>query len=412
MKIIKKNDVQDMYFLSPMQEGMLFHYLEDRNSAAYFEQMVYRVYGEFELRLLEQAFIQIIERYDVLRTVFVYEKLQRPLQVVLKKRRASIYHLDISHLDKQERNNFLEDFKRKDIKMGFNLSKDLPIRISLIKTAADTYFMLFSFHHIILDGWSIALINNDITQIYTSLKAKIPVELEPPLQYNEYIKWLEKQDKNKGLQYWRQYLEDYERPAILPKSYARAPGTPYKREIYRFILGEKPAKDLINFARENQFTPNTLFQALWGILLSKYNNTNDVVFGVIVSGRSSQLENIERMVGLLLNNIPLRITIKEGQNFVQLVRETQEKQNLAKSHEYVPLAQIQTTSILKEKIIDHIIVFENYPIAGNPGNLNDKQVPAFQIREEALRLVRAVGASSKEALAIEEATRPKQAQIG
>jgi fengycin family lipopeptide synthetase D len=379
--MINRSDIKDMYFLSPLQEGMLFHYLEDKNSRVYFEQLSYWLKGELDYQLFEQTFIQLVDRYDVLRTIFVYEKLKKPLQVVLKKRKAGIFYKDISLLNEQERINFIEDFKIKDLERGFELSRDIPMRISIIKTSPDRYFMTVSFHHIILDGWSVDIINLVLVQIYKGLKVKTPAQLEPAVQYKDYIKWLEKKSINEGLEYWQKYLEGYERPAVLPKSFTKAPGSEYKWEKYRFSIDQKREEDLIDLSRKNHVTQSTICQAIWGILLSKYNNANDVVFGVIVSGRSSQLENVEKIVGLLLNNVPVRIILEKGQTFVQLVREMQEKDVLSQSYHYLPLAYIQSNSLLKEKLIDHIMVFENYPFPQELRNFEGDQDLGFGIEE-------------------------------
>jgi hypothetical protein len=164
--MIEKNDVQDMYFLTPMQEGMLFHYLMDKKSSAYFEQTAYRIHGELSLKLLERTFIQIIQRFDVLRTIFVHENLQRPMQVVLKERKASVFYEDISHLNEEEKERRVVEFKTNDKKRGFDLLKDNLIRLSILKLADNCYEFVWSFHHILMDGWCIGILVSDFSEIY------------------------------------------------------------------------------------------------------------------------------------------------------------------------------------------------------------------------------------------------------
>jgi amino acid adenylation domain-containing protein len=302
-----------------------------------------------------------IARYDVLRTVFVYEKLQKPLQVVFKKRSAAIFHRDISHLNEQEIHRILEDFKAKDIKKGFNLSKDLPLRISLIKTAKDTHLMLFSFHHIILDGWSVRIVYADLLQIYRLLQKGEPLKLEPVKEFRHYIKWLEKQDKEAGIQYWRRFLENYENRAVIPgKSEGRE--DKYELEKHQFRINPGLTRELKKISNENNVTTNIIFQCAWGILLQKYNNTGDVVFGTVVSGRPEEIEDVEKMVGLFINTIPIRIKTEPGQKFVNLLEKAQLQMTQAKLYEFLPLAEIQANSLLKRALIDHIFVFENYPV--------------------------------------------------
>lgn len=369
-----------MYFLSPMQEGMLFHYLENRSSLIYFEQMVYQINGQLDFALFEQAFIHLVDRYDILRTIFVYEKVQKSLQVVLKKRTTGIYYQDISYLSEDEKERITQDFRMKDRTRGFDLSKDIPVRISIIKTSQQSYLMIFSFHHIILDGWSMGIVYMDLIQIYQALLAKKTVSLPPVNQYKTYINWITAQNMTEGLEYWQKYLDGYDRSATLPKNFAKKSGHEITRAIYQFVIDEKRTEEIITFARANSVTQNLVFQALWGILLCKYNHTSDVVFGVIISGRPPELDDIERMAGLFLNNVPFRIKMEEGQTFVQLMGNIYEKEVLSRSYEYLPLADIQSNSLLKEKLIDHIMVFENYPISRELKNINMTQEYGFEIK--------------------------------
>ncbi|MCU0287244.1 MAG: amino acid adenylation domain-containing protein [Acidobacteria bacterium] len=382
--MIQKSDIKDMYFLSPMQEGMLFHFLENKNSYTYFEQMSYAIAGQLDLKLFTEAFIRLVEHHDILRTIFIHEKLEKPLQIVLKKRKAKIAYHDISHLAENERDAFTKDFMQQDKRTGFNLSGDIPIRLSVLKTAPGSHLVTFSFHHIILDGWSVGLIFKELLQVYEALRLEKPVTLPPVSQYKDYIKWIENQDKKKGLEYWQNYLEGYEKQATLPKSFIKNPSGDHKQAAYSFLIDEKYTAELLKLSMENDVTQNTILQALWGILLCKYNRLTDVVFGTIVSGRPSELPAVGQVVGLFLNNVPFRVKLEGEKPFNRFIKEIQEKELLSKSFEYLPLAEIQSKSILKEKLIDHIFVFENYPISRELRNTKNKEGLGFEVREQGL----------------------------
>ncbi|MCP5050325.1 MAG: non-ribosomal peptide synthetase, partial [bacterium] len=206
MKTIDKTAVKDMYPLSPMQEGMLFHHITDPSSPAYFEQISYSVEGEMDHEIFDRAFNRLIERYDILRTVFLHEKVKRPLQVVFRKRSARVHYEDISTLAETQTTAFLSEFRENDKRAGFDLSKDLPIRIAIIKTSPVAYEIVWSYHHIIMDGWCSVILIKEMGHIYRQLKSGGDIRLPAALPYGKYIKWLEKQDKKTGLDYWKTYL--------------------------------------------------------------------------------------------------------------------------------------------------------------------------------------------------------------
>ena len=165
--MFKKSDVTDMYSLSPMQEGILFHYLMDEKTGIFMEQTSAEIKGELDIELLNRAFNRLIDRYDVLRTVFVYKRASKPRQVLLKAREAKVYVDDISHLDESEKTVRLEAFKRRDRETRFDLSKDIPIRFSLLKLSDSSYMIVLTFHHIIMDGTSHKILEQEFEPGFT-----------------------------------------------------------------------------------------------------------------------------------------------------------------------------------------------------------------------------------------------------
>ena len=356
--------ISDVYRLTPMQMGMLFHSLMDKESTAYFEHFLFSLKGEIDCNLLEKSFNALIERYDILRTIFHIEDKDQPLQIVLKQRKSKVYFKNIDHLNQEEQEQYVQDFMAKDKKRGFDLTRDMLMRLSLLKTGEYYYKLVWSFHHILMDGWCLGIIFKELSRVYDSLKKGESIKLEPVTPYAHYIKWLEKQDKELGLKYWREYLEGYEEPANMEKfgngkSWRQ---NQYQVETYTFGLDEEITTGLNQIPAAANTTINTLLQTLWGILLQRYHNTDDVVYGAVVSGRPPEVPDIEKMVGLFINTVPVRITANGEKTFSQLIQDVQKKTAAAKSYEYLPLAEIQAQSSLKYKLIDHIMVFENYPI--------------------------------------------------
>jgi surfactin family lipopeptide synthetase A len=359
--MFERSAVKNAYPLSPMQEGILFHYLVDGKSRAYHQQVSYRIKGELNIDLFEQAFNILIKRHDILRTVFVYEKVKRPLQAVFKERTAGVYYEDISHLTGSEKLTYIREFKEKDKASGFDLSKDIPVRYSVLKTSQECYEVIRSQHHIIVDGWCAGILIKEMLSIYSNLKDGKPVNLPKIVPYSVYINWLEKQDKEEAVNYWKIYLENYDTRVSIPKrKYGNGNG--YRRKEHWFSIMQPLTETLEQISRENRVTLNTSFQALWGILLRQYNNTDDVVFGSVVSCRSSGIPGIESMMGLFINTIPVRIQSRDGETFEALLKRVQDEMVTSRKYDYIPLAEIQANTPLKQELLTHIVAFENFPV--------------------------------------------------
>ncbi|QUI24146.1 amino acid adenylation domain-containing protein [Vallitalea pronyensis] len=352
--------IEKIYRLTPMQEGMLFHALADKDSFAYTEQMAFDVKGHMEVKLLEKSINALIEKYDILRTGIVYKEVEEPRQVVLKERKLKVSYEDYSNMEEKEKS--IEVFERTDRERGFNLTKDHLLRLSIIKKEAETYRLIWSFHHIIMDGWCMPIIFSECFENYHKLCKNMPLEHHQATPFIDYIKWLEDQDKEEGEAYWTKYLEAYEDKAVIPFRKERDAKGDYHHHTLEYVIEEDITKKLSDLAKESKVTLNTVMQSIWGILLQQYNNTDDVVFGNIVSSRPAGIEGIEEMIGIFINAIPVRIKAEGDMTFKALTKKVQESAIASEKYAYIPLAQVQSTSHLKSELIDHLVVFENYPM--------------------------------------------------
>ncbi|MCU0290264.1 MAG: condensation domain-containing protein, partial [Acidobacteria bacterium] len=360
--------VKRVYPLSPMQSGMLLYTLKYGKSNAYFLQNVFDIEGKIDKELLEKSFHFLIEKYEILRTVFKVEVEDSGafLQCVPEQWDFTLYFEDISHRyrDEKEAKVFLEEFAGKDREKGFNLaSGEPPVRASLFKTGEKSYVLIWSFHHIVIDGWCLGILFKDLVSIYRSLEKGLPVDLGPVTPYAEYIEWLEKQDKQAGINYWQNYLEGYDCRASLSHLKREKHGADaFRGGEYNLVIEKDMISGLEKIASENRVTLSTVFQVIWGILLQEYLDCHDVVFGLVVSGRPSEIEGIEKMVGLFINTVPLRIETHQEDSFVSLLRRIHERNILSRTYEYVSLADIQAFMGLKENLVDHPVAFENFPV--------------------------------------------------
>lgn len=382
-KIQLQGAVQDIYTLSPMQEGLLFHSLANEKSAAYFEQMTYRWEGVLDKEALLQTMTRLVERHAVLRTSFLYKEFERPLQAVWKNARARITFIDARmQYNGMEGSDILKTCKLKDREVGFDLSSPDLLRLTVLQTEDSVYHFIWSHHHILMDGWCMGIIVNDFRSIYVqevSGKKSILGNVEP---YSGYIGWLEKQDKQASAEYWKNYLEDYENIISFPgKKNAGNELMPADHTSYRFELGAELTSRVKLACSQCGVTMNMFMQAVWGILVSKYNNCTDIVFGAVVSGRPGQINGIEKMVGLFINTIPVRVKYETNESFKEVLLRVKAHAISGEPYHYHPLSAIQSMSQLKTSLINHILVFENYPLAEAVADTEDESPGNYAVTD-------------------------------
>ena len=230
-----------------------------------------------------------------------------------------------------------------------------------------------------MDGWCLGIVIQELFQIYHSLKVNTAVTLKEVYPYSGYIKWLEKQDKQEAVSYWKGYLENYEMQASLPRFGGIDDEAGYVPEQLEFRINETMVKGLSDIARDNNATLSTMVQTIWGILLQKYNNADDVVFGSVVSGRHAEISGIQTMVGLFINTIPVRIRCDGTMPFLELIKKAQDRMLLSEKYNYLSLAELQTNTMLKQHLLDNIVAFENYPIQAAVENSGTRQAQGFSI---------------------------------
>lgn len=357
-----KVEIQDIYPLTPMQEGMLYHTLSNRVTDEYIVQFDLELAGHVDKDKVEQSIQYIVDKYDVLRAVFTYKKADRPLQIILKKKKVKIGYYDISEYDNSYKIEYINKFKQDDRLKGFDLLKGQIMRASLIKMDDNSYILIWSFHHIILDGWSVGVITEDFFRYYKDIGRSDTNVIEKSVPYRNYISWVTSQDKNEASSYWNEYLNNYKSIVHIPSFSNENKDGKYTRKEFIFRLSESLTNGLKNVAQSNHVTLNTVFQTIWAIILYKCNNLNDIVFGSVVSDRPPEIADIESMVGLFINTIPVRIKSEKSMKFDELIRKVQNSAILSNKYSYYPLYEIQAQTSLKNELINHIIIFENFPV--------------------------------------------------
>ncbi len=363
LREINDNDnVEDIYRLSPLQQGMYFHWLSDKSSPMYFEQTSYRLaIANLDIDIVEKAFNILIDNHAILRTRFSDDYAGVPLQIVYKSIKSNFtFEKVLDNLTDRKVEDYLSNKKKNDRANGFDLGEASQVSLQIFEIRKGTYEFLWSHHHILMDGWCINILINDFYKIIDALQNKKTLEPQTNIKYATYIKWLEKRDNEESLKYWKDYLNDYKSIATLPFKNNAIANKSHEHSVHRIIIdGELHAK-LKEFCTSHWITQNVFLQGVWGYLLSKYNNTKDVVFGSVVSGRPAELEGIQDMVGLCINTIPVRLKYDETTTPIDLLKGHNQQAIESNPHHYMSLSEVQSLSKLGMNLIDHILVFENY----------------------------------------------------
>jgi len=369
-------NIEDIYELSPMQHGLLFHTLAAPNSGVYFEQLSCTLQGNLDIAAFKRAWQKVVDRHPILRTAFYWQDLDRPYQVVYREVDLPIAQQDWRELSAIEQQQRLEVFLQSDRDRGFELSQAPLMRLALIRLADDTYQFIRSHHHILLDGWSWSLLWKEIHAFYQAFSQNRDLNLELPRPYREYIAWLQEQDFSKIEIFWRQKLKGFAAPTPLmegagTKTLQPSAGEDYDRQ--RISLPITATAALQSLARQHQLTLNAVVQGAWALLLSRYSGEEDVVFGVVTSGRPAELAGVESMVGLFLNALPLRVQVPRDISVVPWLKQLQSQQVEVRQYEYSTLVQIRAVSEIPsdQPLFESILVFNNYPIDASKWQLSE-----------------------------------------
>lgn len=355
-------EVEDVYPLSPMQQGMMFHSLLSPESGVYVEQISCLLDGFLDINAFRLALQQVMDDHAVLRTSFRSKGLKEPLQVILRKVEVPFEIVDWQSLSDDERETEYEKYCLSDQMKGFNLAEAPLLRFTLALAGQDSYYFIWTYHHILLDGWSMPLVFREIMLRYEALSNGRQYLFKSVRTFRDYIVWLKKQNMHEAEKYWRSVLKDLESPTIIShRSSDNDEEEKFSDE--NASMPNEIMKEIYAFAVKNQLTINTIVQGAWAILLSTYTGQKDIVYGTTVSGRPVDLQGAENIIGLLINTLPVRVNIQKEKAISQWLQDLQMQQLEMRQFEYTPLTEIHKyTSIPNSQpLFDSLLVFENYP---------------------------------------------------
>jgi amino acid adenylation domain-containing protein len=373
-------DLEDLYELSPMQQGLLFHTLYSPGSGLYCEQLACTLSGHLDTTAFEKAWRQVVERHAVLRTSFHWEDVEKPLQAVFREVEIPWEKDDLSALPPEEQAERLAAFLERDRHRGFTLTEAPLVRFALFKLADNAWRFVFTSHHLLMDGWCMPILFGEVFALYSAAASGQAVRLPRPRPYRDYIVWLQKQDPEEAERFFRHDLAGITSPTPLPGDRGAQATTEFAEleEILPFDVSVA----LTAAAREQQLTINTLVQGAWAVLLARGSGERKVVFGATVSGRPPELPGVESMIGLFINSLPVRVTVAPEAPLWELLRELQARHAESRHFEYTPLVDIQSWSQIPRgrPLFESLLVFENYPVEGGGGGGGQAAVSIGDVR--------------------------------
>ncbi|WP_342651311.1 amino acid adenylation domain-containing protein [Pseudomonas sp. REB1044] len=348
------SDIEDLYPLSPMQQGMLFHSLYAQASGNYINQLRVDVQG-LDVARFRQAWQDAVNAHAVLRSSFPQD-LPVALQVV--RRHVCV---PFSEHDRSASATLVEDLDALALaerQAGFDLATSPLLRLSLVRTGDGCHHLIYTSHHILMDGWSSSRLLGEVLQRYAGVTPALGEG-----RYRDYIQWLQVQDMQVSEGFWHERLAALDEPTRLAQA-LKGGASGEGQGLHALELDVAQTQRLAEFAREQRVTVNTLVQAAWLMLLQRYTGQSSVAFGATVAGRPADLPGIEEQLGLFINTLPVVARPRPELSVADWVQQVQALNLALREHEYTPLYDIQRWAGRGgEALFDNILVFENYPVA-------------------------------------------------
>lgn len=348
--------------LSPMQEGLLFHSRYAPETNMYVVQLRLSVGGNLIPAEMRDRWRSAMQRHGVLRTSFHEDGPGDPFQRVHPSADLPWRYFDWREKSARQQQAAFSRYAAQDRAGRFRLDEAPLFRVTVMRTGPDRHEALFTFHHLILDGWSAALL---IQEVFSAIASADSASVEPP-PYCAYVDFLQTQDLSAAERFWRDYLAGFSAPTPIganSSASSRALGEG-RHEDRTLVLTPKATAALQSFAGRQRLTLQTIIRGAWALVLAQRAAQRDVVFGTTVSGRSAPLKGVDQMIGLLINTVPVRVRFQPQDDLLPWLRGLQESELEAREFEHTPLQKIQAWSEIPRNstLFQSNLVFENYPL--------------------------------------------------
>ncbi|APR75501.1 Malonyl CoA-acyl carrier protein transacylase [Minicystis rosea] len=341
---------------------MLFDALAASEPGVYFVQIAWTLRGALDAPAFLRAWQEVTDRHGILRTGFAWERLERPVQIVRRRATLPVHEEDLRGMPAAAQEARLAQFAADDRCRGFDLTKAPLMRVALFRIGEDAYRFVWSRHHLLLDGWSTPLVVKEVFAIYDARRRGTTPLVEPSRPFGDYIGWLVREDPRKLEAFWRARLAGFGAKVALSVDH---PARGERRHAEKKIaLPDELSARLSTFVKQRQITMSTLVQAAWSILLARYGGESDVVFGATVSGRSAPVPGIDRMIGMFINTVPIRVDVTPDEPACAFLSRLHRQHIDLREHEHASLADVQAWSSVPRgtPLFETVVVFENYPI--------------------------------------------------
>lgn len=345
--VIPLSEIKDLYNLTPAQYTIWLASQKTKSSIAYNMSAGYTIQGIIDLARINKSVNQIIEKYEILRTNFIeidgipYQKINNAEKI----RFEIVLH--------QLKSDTTEEVIDRLVNAEFDLEKDVLIRVQLIQLENNQYLLLFSTHHIMMDGLSLEIFIKEFIRNYNENAQDVANENILKLQFKDYSEWFNKsieENQSKNELFWKNYLENY-----IPKdTFDRDFSIQHNQQSgskYLFELSSNTTIALKKLAFENKVTFYPILIAALNVLIYKFSNHNDICIGTVNSAR--HIPELNDQIGMFVKTLILRTQIESEQTFVDILKRTQN--NLLKIDDYqdIPFDKVP------QSIFDIILIYQN-----------------------------------------------------
>jgi nonribosomal peptide synthetase DhbF len=349
--------LEDVLPLTPLQEGMFFHAAYDEDGVdVYQAQGVLALAGRLQPAVLRTAAASLVRRYPVLRSGFRQRKTGEPIQVIYREVPLAWSEVDLTDLAPEAREKELGELVAADWVARFDLARPPLLRFTLVKLADEDHRLVLTNHHILVDGWSLAVLIDDLFALYAS--GGDAAGLPPVTPYRNFVTWLSEQDSAASLRAWQVALATVDRPTLVAPDAELGSELPAQLDV-------RPAPELgaalKQLVQSTGRTANTLVQAAWASVLSAVTGQDDVVFGTLVSGRPPEIDGVQKMVGMFINTVPVRVRLRPDASAADNLARLADEQSRLLAHQHVRLTDVTRQTGLAT-LFDTFVVFENYPV--------------------------------------------------
>ncbi len=362
--------IEDLYPLTPVQEGMLYHTLADPEAGRYVEQFLCRLRGELDLAAFRESWRRLVARHPALRLTIHWTDLGESYQVVHSRADQPLDDQDWRGLTAREQDERLRAYLASDRRRGFIPSRPPLSRLALIRLGEDEHQLIWSIHHVVIDGWCLSILLHEVIDIYEAIRRGREPESQPGRPFRDYVAWLRDRDDGDAERHWRESLGGLTTATPLgvddpsPNRHVAANQAVAECQVR---LSADATAAIQSLGRSHRLTLSTVIQGAWALLLSRYSGQDDVLFGVTVSGRPPELAGVESMVGMFINVLPLRARAIEESELIPWLRNLQAAMLELRRFEAIPLSKIQAWSEVPPglPLFESIVIVQNLPFVGS-----------------------------------------------